>query len=57
MESGATRVSVPMMMLDCPIGGINPEMNQRMRVRTLGSSPVVRREEEEPQESHAPDET
>jgi hypothetical protein len=30
-----------MMMLDCPIGGINPELNQRMRMRAFGSSPVV----------------
>jgi len=43
MEAGATGASMKMtmMMLDGPIGGIDPELNQRMRVRAFGSSPVI----------------
>ena len=46
-----------MMMLDRSISGINPELNERMRMRAFGSGPVVGGEEQEPQQRHSPEET
>jgi hypothetical protein len=39
-----------------PVVCICPELDERMRVRTLGAGPVIRRQEQKSQQRQAPEE-
>ena len=55
----STRMHQPVVFVvaNGPVGRVCPELDERMRVRGFGSGPVVRRQEQESQQRHAPEET